>query len=102
MLQPEDKVYIEEMINRAIAKLLESKSTHDYVVNVEKSTVTPTAKKDTYFVDNIKPSMSCWDILNWYRNLYYKESKDSEQGTMAWAIDDCFKQLQEIGFFDER
>ena len=102
MLQPEDKVYIEELINCTIANLLESRSTPDYVVNVDKGTVTPTTKEDTYFVDNIKPSMSCWDILNWYRNLYYKEPKDSEQGTMAWAIDDCFMQLQEIGFFDGR
>lgn len=28
------------------------------------------------------------EILNWYRNLYYKESMTTEQGTMARAIND--------------
>lgn len=30
------------------------------------------------------------NILNWYRNLYYKEGRDTERGLMAWTINDLF------------
>lgn len=30
------------------------------------------------------------DILNWYRNLYHTEDNHTEQGIMAWAINDLF------------
>ncbi len=30
------------------------------------------------------------EILNWYRNLYYKEGTDTERGVMARAINDLF------------
>lgn len=30
------------------------------------------------------------EILNWYRNLYYKEASDTERGIMAEAINSLF------------
>lgn len=30
------------------------------------------------------------EILNWYRNLYYKEGNHTEHGIMAYAINDVF------------
>lgn len=30
------------------------------------------------------------DILNWYCNLYHCEGNHTEQGIMAWAINDLF------------
>ena len=30
------------------------------------------------------------EILNWYRNLYYKEMPNSERFIMAWAINELF------------
>lgn len=30
------------------------------------------------------------EIINWYRNLYYKEPSNTEQGIMANAINDLF------------
>ena len=30
------------------------------------------------------------EILNWYRNLYYKETDGTERHTMAWAINNAF------------
>lgn len=36
---------------------------------------------------NIQDSL---EILNWYRNLYYKEGNHTEQGIMAQAINDLF------------
>ena len=30
------------------------------------------------------------EILNWYRNLYYKEPSNTERGIMANAIGDLF------------
>ena len=35
------------------------------------------------------------DILNWYRNLYYKEGSNTERGIMAIAINDLFMSLRE-------
>ena len=34
------------------------------------------------------------DILNWYRNLYYKEGKNTERGLMAMAINDLFMKMK--------
>ena len=39
------------------------------------------------------------EILNWYRNLYYKEPGNTEQGIMANAINDLFmKYRKEFGY----
>ena len=35
------------------------------------------------------------DILNWYRNLYYKEAPNTEQGIMARAINEFFMNLKD-------
>lgn len=35
------------------------------------------------------------DILNWYRNLYYKEPNHSERGIMANAINDLFAKYKD-------
>lgn len=41
------------------------------------------------------------DVLNWYRNLYYKEGKDTEQGLMAMTINDLFmKYKKELNLID--
>ena len=37
--------------------------------------------------DNITDPL---EILNWYRNLYYKEASDTERGIMAEAINSLF------------
>lgn len=37
--------------------------------------------------DNITDPL---EILNWYRNLYYKETSDTERGIMAEAINSLF------------
>lgn len=34
------------------------------------------------------------EILNWYRNLYHTEDNHTEQGIMAYAINDVFKMLE--------
>lgn len=41
--------------------------------------------KDSYAYD-----MSTLEILNWYRNLYYKEGIETERGLMAMTINDLF------------
>ena len=41
--------------------------------------------KDAYAYD-----MSTLEILNWYRNLYYKEGIETERGLMAVTINDLF------------
>ena len=37
------------------------------------------------------------DILNWYRNLYYKEGNNTERGIMANAINNLFMEMQTKG-----
>ena len=50
-----------------------------------------------YFVEEVRNhNMTPIEILNWYRNFYYKEDNDTEQGIMAKAINDvfmCFKDM---------
>ena len=102
MFQPEDIAYLKDMIREIARKEIKDALDYEkYLVNVDEARVVPahSGKADNTFVTSINDTMNCWDILNWYRNLYYKENKTTEEGIMAWAIDDCFKQLQEIGFF---
>ena len=37
------------------------------------------------------------DILNWYRNLFYKEGDNTERGIMAHAINNLFLELNVKG-----
>ena len=45
-----------------------------------------------YFVEEIeeKNITDPLEILNWYRNLYYKETDGTERYIMAWTINDVF------------
>lgn len=36
------------------------------------------------------------EILNWYRNLYYKEPSNTERGIMANAINDLFMKYRKV------
>lgn len=50
-----------------------------------------------YFVEEVIESdmTDPLEILNWYRNLYYKERSDTERGIMARAINDLFMKYKE-------
>lgn len=51
-------------------------------------------KGENNFVREVyKQNMKPLDILNWYRNLYYKEGNDTERGVMAMAINDLFMSM---------
>ena len=54
-------------------------------------------KGENFFVREVydKDITEPLDILNWYRNLYYKEGKDTERGLMAWTINDLFVKYKE-------
>ena len=55
---------------------------------------------EEWFLDGItqlKNPDNCFDILNWYRNLYYKEDKNTEHGKMAWTINEVLMKLKELG-----
>lgn len=54
---------------------------------------------EEWFLDGIKQLKNpdnCFDILNWYRNLYYKEDKNTEHGKMAWTINEVLMKLKEL------
>lgn len=40
------------------------------------------------------PEAGAREILNWYRNLYYKEPQHTERGCVAWAINEVLKSLK--------
>lgn len=52
---------------------------------------------EEYFVKGAKECSSPEDILNWYRNLYYKEEQNTERRIVAEAINEFFvKKLPEL------
>lgn len=53
------------------------------------------------FVEGCKNCVNFMDILNWYRNLYYKEPKDTEHGIMAMAINDMFMKAKELSVLNK-
>ena len=61
------------------------------VVKVEDINNLPTIKdSESYFVENAKKCQSSEAILNWYRNLYYKENSNTERSIVANAINEVF------------
>lgn len=52
------------------------------------------------FEEGCKEVQGCMNILNWYRNLYYKEPSNSEQGIMANAINDLFMRAKALGILE--
>lgn len=62
-----------EAIRKLIAKELAVNGENDFV-------------REVYKEDMTDPL----EILNWYRNLYYKEGNHTERGLMAMTINDLF------------
>lgn len=52
---------------------------------------------EQYFAEEVKASNMTdpLEILNWYRNLYYKENDNTEHGIMARAINDLFMKYKD-------
>ena len=58
-------------------------------------------KDEEWFINGckeLKNENNNIDVLNWYRNLYYKEDKNTERGKIAYAINGLFMELKEKGF----
>ena len=53
---------------------------------------------DKFFVEEVKNHNMTdpLEILNWYRNLYYKEGNNTEHGIMAEAINDVFMKYKDM------
>lgn len=45
---------------------------------------------EEYFVKGVEKCKNPEDVLNWYRNLYYKEDTGTERRIMAEAINEFF------------
>lgn len=55
-----------------------------------------------YFVEEVKNNnMTPIEILNWYRNFYYKEAVGTECRIMAEAINDIFMRLTDMGLSED-
>lgn len=48
---------------------------------------------EEHFVKGTKSCYGPQEILNWYRNLYYKEDENSERRIVAEAINDFFAKV---------
>lgn len=60
------------------------------IINAELSQIA-----ENNFVEEVyKNEMDVLEILNWYRNLYYKEGNNTERGVMAEAINQLFPQYK--------
>ena len=48
---------------------------------------------DSVFMKGVRqaPEAGAKEILNWYRNLYYKEPEHTERGCLAWAINEVLQ-----------
>ena len=53
------------------------------------------------FTRGVQGCNNSMEILNFYRNLYYKESQDTEQGIMAMAVNDVFMKAKELGVLED-
>lgn len=56
------------------------------------------ADAENYFVREVREYniTDPLEILNWYRNLYYKENNNTERGVMARAINDVFMKYKDV------
>lgn len=55
-----------------------------------------------YFVEEVENSnMTPIEILNWYRNFYYKEAVGTECRIMAETINDIFMRLTDMGLSED-
>lgn len=52
---------------------------------------------EKYFIDGCKKCDKDIDVLNWYRNFYYKEPYNTERFIMADAINSIFMKLKNMG-----
>ena len=57
--------------------------------------------REKYFVEECEKIKGCMNILNWYRNLYYKEEISSEHGIMANAINEMFMRAKSVGVLEK-
>ena len=57
---------------------------------------------DNIFVDGCKniSQNNFMEILNWYRNLYYKENLNTEQGIVANAINNLFRKAKKLNILE--
>lgn len=59
--------------------------------------------ENSNFVEGFKKdfkSSTPIEILNWYRSVYYDESKNSERELVTNAIDSLFDELYDLGLLD--
>lgn len=79
------------LINEELDKHLEEKLDNflrkEFIAAAENNFV-----KEVYEHDMTDPM----EILNWYRNLYHKESITTERGLMADAINDLFVKYEKF------
>ena len=53
---------------------------------------------EEHFVKDAENCHSSEDILNWYRNLYYKEDQHTERRIMAEAINNYFMKIKDRNY----
>lgn len=59
------------------------------------------SKNNSTFLEGCKDSVTATEILNWYRNLYRRESDGTEQYIVAKALDDMFTEYVKLKLENE-
>ena len=67
----------------------------DEIINENKNKDNTFVKGVNQMITNHKTTNT--DILNWYRNLYYKEELDTERYIMAKVINGLFMEMKDKG-----
>lgn len=81
------------LLNELIGNKLASEK---QTVSIESDTLEKHFTDGVYEIINNGATLNV-DILNWYRNLYYKENGDTERGIMAHVINNLFMEMQAKG-----
>lgn len=81
------------LLNELIGNKLASEK---QTVSIESDTLEKHFIEGVYEIINNGATLNV-DILNWYRNLYYKENSDTERGIMAHVINNLFMEMQAKG-----
>ena len=69
----------------------------DEAANTMRQKIFSTISEEFFVAEVIKKNMTDpLEVLNWYRNLYYKEYEDTEHGIMARAINDLFMKYKYV------
>lgn len=99
--QTGSNIYFEIYENKALVIIPHTWIKTMYPIQEIKKTNLKEKELTNTFENGCEHCNNFMDILNWYRNLYYKEPQETERGIMSMAINDMFIKAKELGVIDK-